>query len=280
MRIVNMSAPFVAAWATSLVAASAFAQDAPVGTSLPPPQTPTPPPALPAAPAVVAPTPQVVTVAETPPTDAPTAPPTDHDLFVKRIAVGYFGVSSLPIAASGMAGSLPLRGTVNAPVVGVRYWFHPRVGVDAGLGFGFSNSDGQVNGASINGDTPTSFGFAVHGGLPLVIASASHYVFEIVPEATIGSTTGTISTQGASDQSVGGIRVDIGARAGAEIHFGFLGVPQLALQASIGFYFRHQTYTWSQDINSSSLESNTFTTSVQTEPWAIFVDNISALYYL
>ena len=110
--------------------------------------------------------------------------------------------------------------------------------------------------------------------------SASHYVFEVVPEALVGFTTGTIhGTAGVADQTIGGFLLNVGGRIGTEIHFGFIGIPQLALQGSIGIYFSHQSFSWSQSSNSASVQSNTLTTSVQASPWAIFTDNLSALYY-
>ena len=84
---------------------------------------------------------------------------------------------------------------------------------------------------------------------------------------------------GGTDTDLSGLRIDAGARVGAEIYFGFIGIPQLALQASVGAYFTHQSWKVSQGNASESVTANTLGTSVQGEPWAIFVNNISALYY-
>lgn len=244
-----------------LTTQSAFAQDA----------APTPPATPPAAPATVA-----------APAAKEGAGESDHDKFVGHLGVGYFGVSQLPIAAGGGPGVPPAAGTVNAPVVGVRYWLQRNLGIDAGLGFGWTTGSQEVvqNNISTSTDKPSSFGMAFHGGVPIAIAHASHYTFEIVPEALVGFTTGTIKgAPGTSDQNLSGFRLDVGARAGAEIHFGFIGIPELALEASVGLYFRRDAFKWSQGNNSSSDGTTTLTTSVQSDPWAIFVNNISALYY-
>jgi hypothetical protein len=216
------------------------------------------PTATPAAPVV-----SVTAVAAGPSVD-------EHDKFVGHAAIGYLGVSALPIAASGDGTSVPQSGTVNAPVVGIRYWFGDSVGLDAGVGLGIQTGS----------EAPSSYGFAFHAGVPLALAHASHYVFEIVPEATVGFTTGTItSTAGLGDATVGGFLLKVGARAGAELHFGFIGIPQLALQAGIGLYLRRETISWSQSGVSSTGTSTLVTTSVNDSPWGIFTDSLTALYY-
>jgi hypothetical protein len=231
----------------------------------PPPTTTAPSPAMDLAPALVA-APQ------------PT-PESDHDALVHHLAVGYFGTSLLPIAVPPSSMGLPpTGGTVTAPAVGIRYWFSRRLGLDAALGIGFSEGSASVNSAT--GSAPTSFGLDVHAGLPIALVSSSHYVFEVVPEALIGFTTGSIpGGGGVPDQTVGGFLLNVGARFGAEIHFGFIGIPQLALQGSVGIYYSHQSFSWSQPGSTASVQSNSLATSVQASPWAIFTDNLSALYY-
>ena len=81
--------------------------------------------------------------------------------------------------------------------------------------------------------------------------------------------------------NLSGIRFDIGARAGGEVHFGFIGVPQLSLVATIGIGFRYESVKLSLSDNtiSGSISGINFGTTVQDAPWAIFTNNISALYY-
>jgi hypothetical protein len=195
------------------------------------------------------------------------------------VGVGYLGTSLLPIAVPPAgAGLPPTGGTVTAPAIGARYWFSRRIGLDAGLGFGFSAGSQMVNSAS--SAAPSSFGLDVHAGLPIALTSSSHYVFEVVPETLVGFTTGII--QGGArvpNQNLGGFLLNAGARVGSEIHFGFIGIPQLALQASVGVFLSLTSFRWSQGANSASVQSSTLSTSVQTSPWGIFVDNLSALYY-
>jgi hypothetical protein len=261
----------------ALFPSAAFAQDTQAGVS--------------AGGSVTTSTPPVVT--STAPATAPVAAPkvegtemTDHDMFIGKLAVGYFGVSQLPIAngapTGGAGGGALQADTVNAPVVGVRYWVNRLVGIDGGIGFGYSGGsfENVNNGASTTTDKKSKFGAALHGGVPLAFAHGKHYSFLVVPELTMGFTSGTIkSAAPAPDQDISGFLFDLGGRVGAEIHFGFIGVPELSLEGSVGLFFRRSSFKWKQDTNSASDGTTSLGTSVQSDPWAIFVNNISAFYY-
>jgi hypothetical protein len=220
----------------------------------------------------------------------------DHERFVGHFAVGYFGISQIPIGTADPAGAAgiaaPGQGTVTAPIIGVRYWLKRGMGIDAGIGLGYQQGGGSTTVVNANGSTTTlntssnnnAFAFALHGGVPFALAEGHHYVFEFVPEATFGYATGTVKgvpgNPPGPDTSVNGVRFNIGARIGAELHFGFIGVPELALQASIGVYVAYGQAGSSQTNGSSwSANQTNISTSVQGDPWAIFADTISALYY-
>jgi hypothetical protein len=244
-----------------------------------------PPPAPPPAPAAPAPAVKAAPAAE------PESTTPDHEALIGHFGVGYFGVSQLPIAGGlpggmGMGGCALARDNVNAPVIGVRYWMSRMIGIDAGVGFGLTSgsTEAVAPGSDTTTDKPSRLGLALHGGVPLAFASGKHYTFTVVPEATAGFTSGTIKgAPGVPDVNLSGFRLDVGARVGAEIYFGFIGIPQLSLQASVGAYFRHEGFKASTDTAagpvSASDSTNTFTTSVNADPWALFVNNISAFYY-
>lgn len=219
---------------------------------------------------------------------------TDHEKVVGKFGVGYFGVTAQPIGTGAPAAVG--RGTVNTPVIGMRYWLQERLGIDVGLGFNFFSSSRAVvqnNQAEVSTDGPAVVAFALHGGLPLAFAYGKHYKFLLVPEINFGYATQTEAAQnvppGAAtppDIHRTGIRFDVGARVGTEIQFGFIGIPELALQASVGLNFRRQVWHASQDAggsvtfpSSSSDGQNNFGTTVQADPWALFVNNIAAIYY-
>lgn len=181
------------------------------------------------------------------------------------------GVSQIPIAnpTGGAA-------VINAPIIGARYWLKRDIGIDGGIGFALSSGSIDANGTST--DKPSQLGFAIHAGVPLNLAYGKHYSFQVVPELNLAFSSATL--KGTPDVSLSGFRFDLGARAGAEIHFGFIGVPELALQASVGLYLRRESRSATPSGGQSSGEgTTTFATSVQGDPWAIFANNISALYY-
>jgi hypothetical protein len=194
----------------------------------------------------------------------------DHDTVVGHFAVGYFGISNLPIGEAPTTGggtgtgTAPASASIVAPVIGARYWITPKLGIDAGVGFS---------------DSSAGWGVAIHGGVPLALATSKHLTFELIPEVTVafaGNSTGS----GAGSFSESGFRFDVGARIGGEIQFGFIGIPQLALQGTIGLYLEHDATSVTPNGQPSvSGSSTTFTTSVGSDPWGIFTDNISALYY-
>ena len=234
-----------------------------------------------------------VTTASTPPVTATAtaggakedATP-DHDKMVGRLAVGWFGIAQLPIgqvAPGGGGGFDVARDNVNAPVIGARYWLSRMLGIDAGLGLGtVGGSHENVAGTTTTTvDKASKLGFALHAGVPIAFAYGKHYVFELVPEATVGFANGTLKSAApnAPDTSLSGFRLDVGASVGAEIHFGFIGVPELALQGSVGLFVRRETFKVKNDQSSASDGTTTFATTVGADPWALFTNSISALYY-
>jgi hypothetical protein len=212
----------------------------------------------------------------------------DHEKVVGKIGVGYFGVTDLPIAV-GPARQVT-QGQVDTPVIGVRYWLKERIGIDGGVGLNFFSSGrtNKQNNIEVSTDGPAVAAFMLHVGVPIALAYGKHYKFLAVPEANFGYATQTESAQGGRtepDIHRTGLRIDGGVRVGTEIQFGFIGIPQLSLQASVGLNFRHQRWGASQPgVNNlpettSSITQTNFGTTVQADPWALFVNNVAAIYY-
>jgi hypothetical protein len=166
-------------------------------------------------------------------------------------------------------------------VVGVRYWLSDFMGIDAGLGFATTSSSSKVNDAET--DNPGQTVFILHGGVPLSLASAGHFSFQIVPELNIGFAGSTIEDPDDAgpleETSLSGFHLDLGARAGAEIHFGFIGVPQLSLQGSVGARLSYDKVSGESGDNEASASTFGIGTTVGDNPWNIFTSNVAALYY-
>lgn len=209
---------------------------------------------------------------------------TDHDQMVGRLAVGYMGRYAVPLA-QGNDGAAPAVGTVSAPAVGIRYWLDQGMGLDVGLGLlstGGSNS--YNNGANTQSNDEAGVNAAlVHAGLPLALASSKHFTFLVVPEANVGFAQQTQEV-GGTKMERSGLGFDVGARAGAEIHFGFMGIPELSLQGGIGVLFTMASvkYTYTQPNQPEHVgetKHNELNTTVNGNPWDIFTSNVAALYY-
>lgn len=207
---------------------------------------------------------------------------TDHDQMVGRFAVGYLGARTVPILPNPFdPASLDAH---QAPVIGLRYWLDQGLGLDAGLGF-LSTSGSRKQG---NNSTDKSGVNAVliHAGVPLALANHKHMSFQLVPEANIGFAQQTVKdAQATNDElKLNGLLVEVGVRIGAELHFGFMGVPELSLQGSVGAYFQNVSrtgeYTPPAGASQSYEDKDTvITTSVYDNPWNIFTSNVAALYY-
>ena len=223
---------------------------------------------------------------------APTGPSdSDHASVVGRMAIGFMGISSIPIAT--IDGSALGVGTLSAPTVGIRYWVSERMGVDLGLGFAYTSESIETN----NGTPDTtvvgersSFGFALRAGLPYVLHHRAHYKLLVAPRMTLGyasgSEPGLAFNQGVDDLT-DGLLFEVGAQVGAEIHFGFMGIPELSLQAGVGFDLSYAAVSADSCTDAAcsnitlqnSASGLNVTTSVEGQPWRIFTGAISALYY-
>ena len=203
------------------------------------------------------------------PAPARTEAGTDHSRFVGDFAIGFMGFETLSIAdaTGGFA-------EVSAPVIGGRYWLDSFMGIDAGIGFNFSSA--STTAGDTTTDDPQPAAFVLHGGLPLAFVDSQYFVFEIVPELNIGFAGNTVD-----DVETSGFHLDIGARAGAEVHFGFIDIPQLSLQAGVGLSLAYDRVSVSNDATDTEASASRtfFGTNVGNDPWDIFTSSITALYY-
>jgi hypothetical protein len=209
---------------------------------------------------------------------------TDHSRVVGHLGVGYFGQLPVQLGSGAVAtNAVPLER------VGVRYWFNDGVGLDVALGLAISTGSVSTNGTS--SDRPSLFGIGFHAGVPIALFSGKHYTFVIIPQAAYGHESQTIkapagSPAGTPDTTHDGNHFRIGAAAGATIHFGFIGIPQLTLDATVGL-FADLTGGNSKVPNggagggTTSTSSNQFTltTSTSNQPWNIFITNVAAIYH-
>jgi len=282
-------------------------------------ETPTAPPADPAAPTPTSSTsPPAQTAAPLPPVPAPVAKtvpiavpsnnpisekqessslPTDHEVVVGAIGLGYIGSYrvplplAIPVGRGDQAGMFPndkmnIRQLL-VPTLGLRKWFTKRRGFEAGLGLSLSagGTSATLGKASTTVDRESVFAMSVHAGVPLMLVDTRHMAFMLIPEATLSFATSNVSAEfeenAPPDARMRGIGIDAGLRAGAEVHFGFMGLPRLTLQAGVGIYLTAQ---WaSATVSNQSLSDRSLSLGFGSagNPWDIFsgVANMSARYY-
>ncbi len=214
----------------------------------------------------------------------------DHDHWVGHIGASWFGVSTVPIATGGPTGTKDNPGvapgaapaTVSVPAVGIRYWLSSMIGIDAGIGF--SASTGSIRATTFATDKQSVFAMLIHAGLPVCPVAGKHIALTITPEINFGFATSSVEPTGPQatpppSASLFGQRFDIGARIGGEIYFGFIGIPELALEGSFGAYMTHQRTSISVDTATYVDTSVLATTANFKDPWQLFASSIAARYY-
>jgi hypothetical protein len=190
----------------------------------------------------------------------------DFNVEARRWAIGYTGLSQVPLG-------FPQAGVdITVPAIGLRYWLNPKLGFDLGFGVRWTGGSTEIGGTST--DKSSVFGFVIQGGLPMALSTHRHVSFQFIPYLVIAH-GGT--SQGMADFS--GTRYDVGARAGFELFFGFIGIPQLALSATVGIQFESRTYH--AEVYGTTQNDTTYglSTTVQESPWDIFGGNVAARYY-
>lgn len=234
---------------------------------------------------------------EIPTASISSALPTDHDVVIGAWGLGYQGSSevplplAIPVGRGDQAGMNPndklnLR-QVLVPTLGLRKWFSKRRGFDAGLGIALSTGANSATYGSAKStvDKETIFALSARAGLPFVAVDTRHMAFIVVPEANVAFATSNVAAEfdenAPPDVRLRGFSANLGLRAGAEVHFGFMGLPRLSLQAGVGLYVTAQ---WaSATVSNQSL--STYDVSVgfgsSGDPWNIFTGlaNLSARYY-
>ncbi len=245
--------------------------------------------------------------------EGPDGEKTDHEGVVGHFGVGYMGMMSAKLYAPFHKGPGPgenkmvLVDTLSVPAAGARYWLDPMLGVEFGIGLNLSGgsvTDKEVPFGTTDDKvekefdiTDSSWALALRAGVPLSLYSGKHYSFQVVPAIyyTLASATHRASEPTneepwrVQDQTVSTWTLGIGAEAGAEIQFGFMGIPELSVQGGLGLQFDYSHAA-------TSLKPNPLTeggeaaylptgqvwglhTFADGAPWDIFTGTVRALYY-
>ncbi len=200
---------------------------------------------------------------------APADTTPDHDKVVGKFGVGYLGQFNVPLANETRA----------TQIIGIRYWLQDALAITGGVGFftGSSTVTQRTGGTTVETEGPAGTAFSLKGGAAFALAKGRHYTFVIEPQLLFGYATRTIKGSPDTDQS--GIAFAIGATAGAEIQFGFIGIPELALVASVGAALDTRSGKSQTGDNEASASQTTISTFTAANPWNIFAGNVAAIYY-
>ena len=143
------------------------------------------------------------------------------------------------------------RGPISRPTplvalhtVGARYWLSNSLAIEGGLAFGFQSggttttTTAGAGTTTVAADNPNFFGIGVQIGLPIMLAEAKHLSIHLDPYLALHYGHSAITLTPANDEtrdlSLNAVLFRVGANATAELQFGFLGIPQLGLQATLG----------------------------------------------
>lgn len=200
-----------------------------------------------------------------------------HEAVVGRLGVGWLGTADVPVGPASLAGMAPIP----TPIVGVRYWMSSTFGLDGGLGvFTTSSSTRTESGATNTIDGPTRTAFVLHAGLPIALGDAGNFSFQVTPEMNLGFGSGGIKgMNGNPSTDLTGFLLEAGLKAGAEVFFGFIGIPQLSLEGAVGLFLSSASGKMSSGGASTRFSSLVLSTSSVAQPWDFFRKDLAARYY-
>lgn len=216
---------------------------------------------------------------------APADTGTDFSKIVRSVGIGYFGAFEVPI------GVTRTPGTLTTQIVGVRYFFTEKLGLDVGLGWAMvtGSTKSTTGGTSVSHDSPSTLGFSLKAGVPIVMFSGQHYSFFFEPQAIFGYAGETVKppagSTGVPDTKHSGTRFLLGSSAGALIQFGFIGIPQLTMDATVGLgldFLNGKTEGpagGGTDVTTNSGSSFRLSTLSGNQPWNIFNTNVEVVYH-
>jgi len=212
-------------------------------------------------------------------------PESDSERAMGTWALAVFNTKPFDFPQSGGTDPLPLT----VYTVGLRHWTKDPFwkfknwGFDAGVGlvYGKSSVTAPQAGRLHSSDGPTLAGFGLHAGVPLAVTHHQHATFEVVPELDVIYAHETIPAldSGGDKTKYGGWSARLGARAGFEIYFGFVGMPQLAIEASMGAAITYDSVKAEVGPIERSTRRWGISTARGSEPWSIFTGSVAALYH-
>ena len=175
---------------------------------------------------------------------AQTEPAGDTDHAKVSFGVSFFGVERFQITPFALTTGEDEAYSLPVTTIGVRLWVTEMIGLDVGLGLGIETSsyddESTPGGDFLQGERDGAFALRLQVGLPVALKTYQHFNILLIPEVafTYGATT-YLDSDPDNDINVSAVALDLGVKVGGELQFGFWGVPNLSLQATVGLGFRY-----------------------------------------
>lgn len=192
------------------------------------------------------------------------------------LGVGLIGLSSFSTTSSDLAGLGSLGGLAysapSVPLLGIRYWMKSsRMGIDVGVGAMVASNP------TLSTSSSPGIQLHAHVGLPIAIASGVNVIALIAPELRVGlkSVSVNSSLSGAETNQTGSL-LELGVRGGLELYFGFIGVPELSLEASFRVAAAREAFTSG---SSQQSEKFRFSTSLAGDAFSLLASSLALKYY-
>jgi hypothetical protein len=153
---------------------------------------------------------------------------TDHELVVKQIGIRVVHWGKMAAGAGLLAGNLAAGGedapavnpnttaNLSLTTIGVRTWLTKRIGIDGGIGLFVHKPTAGAN----------QFGMGFAGGVPIALGWFKHITIYAEPRFNLSF------MRVAKD--VIPVTFGLAGDLGAELSFGWIGIPRLAVQFAIG----------------------------------------------
>jgi len=215
--------------------------------------------------------------ANLPQPEQPVSPRSDHESVVNHVGVGWYGTRTIPLYNAG---------GIETPLVGIRYWFSPVAGLDIAAGAMTVTTEDKSKTSTSSVTTPqgSAASLMAHIGVPLSFHHSQHHSIQLIPQMELGYAHGekdppSPNPSNQLKQTNNGVLLQAGVAVGAEVHFGFMGLPHLSLDATLGIF---SSYSYCKgEVGTASAERTQvlFSTSNVNNPWDFFRSNIGARYY-
>lgn len=272
----------VVALSTSVRAQEAPPPAPPADAAPAAPAAPTAPPEAPP-PAEAAPVPAAPPPAVVPAAPAPAEPPSARTRLLGGWSFGFLGGMPVLRGAPAMNAQGQSVNYATVPVLGVRWWTPWRL-LGLEFGVGAMVSGGSATGSPTFGapSGPADVEVLFHVSAPIAFASTPNTILFVAPEARFGF--GITDASGTGGGSSDAYTLNFGVRAGAELFFGLIGLPNLSLEAGVRVGVAHEWRAYYAQTGPSRWQVLTtsqtrFATSLVANPWDLFTSTLAAHYY-